>query len=178
MKRRIKIGIISIIIIVAVIVAFSFIAKQVDKNRVEEGKKPIFCIKNSYKIADGGTTEYYGLGYKVIDFSTESGYQAIKIGSWDMQYEDFRYEIDKQDAIAYYKEKLESLPKELSVEEAVRRNFFVCSDTDEVYHKEILERFVKNTQMDAKERKADEITIAIYSERSSNYLSFRIWIYR
>ena len=42
---------------------------------------------------DGGTIEYFGLGYKVIDFHTIAGFDDIKIGTWFMDYNDFEEEI-------------------------------------------------------------------------------------
>ena len=42
---------------------------------------------------DGGTIEYWGLGYKVIDFHTIAGFDDIKIGTWFMDYNDFEEEI-------------------------------------------------------------------------------------
>ena len=44
-------------------------------------------------IKDGGTIEYFGLGYKVIDFHTLAGFDDIKIGTWLMDYNDFQEEI-------------------------------------------------------------------------------------
>lgn len=32
---------------------------------------------------------FFGLGYKIIDFHTLGGYDEIKIGSWFMDYNDF-----------------------------------------------------------------------------------------
>ena len=46
-------------------------------------------------LADGGTIEYFGLGYKVIDFHTVAGFDDIKIGSWFMDYDDFKDEMQK-----------------------------------------------------------------------------------
>ena len=43
---------------------------------------------------DGGTIEYFGLGYKVIDFNMLNGYDEMKIGSWFMKYEDFENEFN------------------------------------------------------------------------------------
>ena len=42
---------------------------------------------------DDGTIEYFGLGYKVIDFHTLAGFDDIKIGSWFMDYNDFKEEM-------------------------------------------------------------------------------------
>jgi len=66
----------------------------IDYNRVQEQEKPIFCIKNPAGIMnDGGTVEYFGLGYKVIDFHTIAGFDDIKIGTWFMDYNDFNEEM-------------------------------------------------------------------------------------
>lgn len=90
MKKVVKI----VGIILMVLVVLGIIFYTIDKNRGREGQKPIFCIKiGTYK--DGGTTEYIGLGYKVIDFSKNEGfvdntmnyYTKIHIGSWFMTYD-------------------------------------------------------------------------------------------
>ena len=92
MKKTLKIiGIILVIIIILGLIFFI-----VDYNLVKKQEKPIFCIKNpAGTIRDGGTIEYFGLGYKVIDFNTLGGYKEIKIGSWFMDYDDFSEEIQK-----------------------------------------------------------------------------------
>ena len=92
MKKILKIiGVILGIIIVLGIVFFT-----VDYNRVKNQEKPIFCIQNpAGGIMDGGTIEYFGLGYKVIDFHTIAGFDEIKIGSWFMKYNDFEKEIEE-----------------------------------------------------------------------------------
>ena len=66
MKKAIKV--ILIILIILIILGTTFFL--VDYARVQNKQKPIFCISNpagTYK--DGGTKEYYGLGYKIIDFN-------------------------------------------------------------------------------------------------------------
>ena len=90
MKKNLKVvaGILGIIVVLG-IVFFT-----VDYNRVKNQKKPIFCIKDpAGVILDGGTIEYLGLGYKVIDFHTIAGFDDIKIGTWFMDYNDFEEEI-------------------------------------------------------------------------------------
>ena len=89
MKKGIKV----VLIILGVIVIFGLIFFTVDYNRVKNGKNPIFCI-NIAIANDGGTMEYLGLGYKVIDFNRLDGYDAIKIGTWSMKYEDFEEEYN------------------------------------------------------------------------------------
>lgn len=71
---------------------------------------------------------------------------------------------NEQLAIDYYKKKLESIPKELTVEDAVKRNYFVYDGVkDKVYNEEILKDFVKNTEINAKDRVPGEIVIVIYN---------------
>ena len=103
MKKFLKvIGIILGIIVVLGVVFFT-----VDYNRVQKQEKPILCIKNPAGIiSDGGTIEYFGIGYKVIDFHTLAGYDDIKIGSWFMDYNDFEEEMKE-----YEKEFEEELNK-------------------------------------------------------------------
>ena len=61
--------------IIGVIVILGIVFFAVDYNRVQKQEKPIFCIKNPAGIMnDGGTIEYFGLGYKVIDFNTLAGF--------------------------------------------------------------------------------------------------------
>lgn len=53
--------------------------------------RPIFAIP-LYKLKDGGTVEYYGLGYKVIkynklDFVNEKGRSDTVFGLWTLEYE-------------------------------------------------------------------------------------------
>lgn len=48
-------------------------------------KRPIFMIRTlTYK--DGGTKEYYGLGYKVIKYNTLEGDTSIHIGTYFIKY--------------------------------------------------------------------------------------------
>ena len=91
MKKGIKI----LLIILGVIIILGLIFFAIDYSRVQKQEKPIFCIQNpAGVIMDGGTIEYFGLGYKVIDFNMLNGYDEIKIGSWFMKYEDFENEFN------------------------------------------------------------------------------------
>ncbi len=96
MKKGIKIC----FIIIGVIVILGIVFFAVDYNRVQKQEKPIFCIKNPAGIMnDGGTIEYFGLGYKVIDFNTLAGFDDIKIGTWFMDYNDFEEERKEYEKI-------------------------------------------------------------------------------
>ena len=91
MKKVVKVVCVFLVLVLILGVVF-FI---VDYNRVKNQEKPIFCITSPAGMAnDGGTMEYFGLGYKVIDFNRISGYDEIKIGTWFMNYEDFNEEIE------------------------------------------------------------------------------------
>ena len=98
MKKWLKV----IGIILGIIVILGIVFFVIDYNRVQKQEKPIFCIQNpAGVISDGGTIEYFGLGYKVIDFHTLAGFDDIKIGNWFMDYNDF------QDEIKEYEERFE-----------------------------------------------------------------------
>ena len=88
MKKVVKI----IGIIIGVIVVIGIVFFAIDYNRVKNSELPLFCIQID-EANDGGTRIYLGLGYKVIDFNTISGYDDIKIGTWFMDYEDFNEKI-------------------------------------------------------------------------------------
>lgn len=90
MKKGLKILFIFLGIILVLGVTFF----AIDYSRVKEQKKPIFCI-NVATHRDGGSKEYLGVGYKVIDFHTLEGYNDMKIGTWFVQYNDFDEEMKR-----------------------------------------------------------------------------------
>jgi len=90
MKR--KVLIICLVIIGIIILGAVFAA--VDYNRLTNKKEPIFCISMGQYL-DGGTKEYIGLGYKIIDFNTLSGFDDVKIGPWFISYSDYEEEITR-----------------------------------------------------------------------------------
>ena len=121
MKKGLKI----LFIIIGIIIVLGIVFFVVDYNRVQKQEKPIFCIQNPAGIInDGGTIEYFGLGYKVIDFHTLAGYDDIKIGSWFMDYNDFDEEMKE------YEERFE---------EALRQNEDTIEDVFNAKIKEIRE---------------------------------------
>lgn len=90
MKKRLKIISIILGIILLIVVILGVIFFSIDYNKIKNNERPIFCIKNpAGNIADGGTVEFFGLGYKVIDFHTLGGYDEFKIGTWFMDYSNF-----------------------------------------------------------------------------------------
>ena len=90
MKKVLKV----IGIILGVLIILGLIFFVVDYNRVKNNERPIFCIHNpAGAMNDGGTVEFFGLGYKVIDFRTLAGFDDLKIGTWFMDYNDFNEEM-------------------------------------------------------------------------------------
>ena len=88
MKKKICIG---IGIILIILIVAGIITNYEDSGRVTTGHEPKYCIKVvSY---DGSKVNYWGLGYKVIDFHTIAGFDDIKIGTWFMDYNDFNEEM-------------------------------------------------------------------------------------
>ena len=146
-------------IILGVIILVWIIFFMVDYFMVKNNRKPIFCILRS-EVNDGGTKEYIGLGYKVIDFHKFQGenkyYDDIKIGTIFMKYEDFKDEYDFKDDNSYnntnnmnkenlkYKNiDLKDLPKDYTLEQAVLDGCFVISN--KIYNKSRLDEFILNT---------------------------------
>lgn len=159
MKKGIKV----LLIIIVMILILGLIFFAVDYNRVQKQEKPIFCIR--YAIAnDGGTEEYIGLGYKVIDFNMLSGYDKIQIGSLFMKYEDFENEYNT------YKEELQNtnnqkaltdIPQEYPMQQAIKDNCVVISNA--VFNKGRLDSFIENTKANSENRNSDFIRIVKYT---------------
>lgn len=61
-----------------------------------------------------------------------------------------------------YKSALMDLPKQLSIEECVSKGYFVIT-TNKIYNKDILEKFIKNTEFNSKNRIEDKIRIVEYN---------------
>lgn len=100
-KNKKKIIIIASIVIVLAILGVIFC--NIDVARLKENEQPIFSI-NTEIIGDGGTKAYLGIGYKIIDFNTKSGFDEIKVGLWGMRYENYIDEIKAYEAELKQKE--------------------------------------------------------------------------
>ena len=92
MKKVLKL----IVAIILAIVILGGVLFLIDCSAINSGKKPKFAVTVN-QLDDGGTTEYIGLGYKIIDFNMLNGYDEMKIGSWFMNAEDFKEEYEKYD---------------------------------------------------------------------------------
>lgn len=157
MKKGVKIA----LIIVGIVVILGLIFFVVDFNRAKNQERPIFCIKGE-TYRDGGTVEYWGLGYKVIDFHSLSGYNEVQIGSWGMQYKDFENEYSKfDDAMRKAQVNIKDIPQEYQMEQAINDGCVVI-DT-QIYNSTKLDEFIENTKIDSKDRKSDFIRIVQYT---------------
>lgn len=79
-KKQIQMNIffgIIILILLAIIIDIMAVSKF--------DKGPYFAIKGS-SYDDGGTTEYYGLGYKVIKYHQIQGRRDKELGFWNLSY--------------------------------------------------------------------------------------------
>lgn len=98
-------------VVVVILLSTMIIA---DYNYVIHNEKPIFCfIKNAYE--DGGTIEYVGLGYKIIDYNALHGRQDIVLGSifkrYDPQIDESKFEIqvDNKNKIYNFSGRVENI---------------------------------------------------------------------
>ena len=162
MKKGIKV----LLIILGVIIILGLIFFAVDYSRVQKQEKPIFCI-NYATANDGGTNEYLGLGYKVIDFNRLNGYDEIKIGSWFMKYEDFEDEYnyennDVSDTNVKEQKAIEELPSDYQMEQAIKDGCVVIT-SNEVFNKSRLDSFITNTNANSKSRQSDYIRVVKYT---------------
>ena len=158
-------GIKAALIILEVIIILWLVFFMVYYNRVKNGEKPIFCI-NTATANDGGTKEYLGLGYKVIDFHRLDGYEEVKIGTWSMEYEDFEEEYNKQDNKTNYTNNkkykdLSELPEKYPMEQAIKDGCVIISHN--VFNKSKLDSFIDNTNVSNNDRKSDFIRFVQYT---------------
>ncbi len=76
--------IISVILsIIAVICILGGIFYSVDKKRIGSNEEAIFAVK-VFTLKDGGTKEYYGLGYKIIKYNKMGEDGKIEKDNWEI----------------------------------------------------------------------------------------------
>ena len=86
-------------------------------------------------MLDGGTIEYFGLGYKVIDFHTLAGYDDIKIGTWFMDYDDFDEEMKEYEEKHEKEMKKDEFSFNGTITQVEENLFFVVPDENEEIRK-------------------------------------------
>ena len=75
-----------------------FLVVIIDFSRARANKPPVFVVPAKI-YEDGGSAEYYGLGYKVnkyINLSVDRGPEIIKVdfGTWFMPFQHPRDKVD------------------------------------------------------------------------------------
>ena len=93
-SRRIWKKVINIAFTVIIINIAMIVTDYVRVNSFEY--TPLFAIK-TLELKDGGTKEYTGLGYKVIDYNEIQGRRDIEIGLWNMERNSTPIEISDVD---------------------------------------------------------------------------------
>ncbi len=72
-------------IIMVIIIVFGFLV-LLDATLVKTANIGPFLAIRTKVYNDGGTKEYYGLGYKVIKYNQEVGRKDTVIGTWSLKY--------------------------------------------------------------------------------------------
>ena len=80
--RRIFKRIINLVFTIIIIIMIMIVTDYIRVTRFEY--TPVFAVKTQ-ELKDGGTIEYTGLGYKVIDYNQIQGRRDIEIGLWNMK---------------------------------------------------------------------------------------------
>ncbi len=87
MKKIIKGFLKTIIGLVFIVIFIGLITFTIDNSRISTGKDPIASIK-MFHHKDGGTKEYYGIGYKIIAYNKLNGYKKSHIGTYRLKYDE------------------------------------------------------------------------------------------
>ena len=137
-SRRIWKKVINIAFTVIIINIAMIVTDYVRVNSFEY--TPLFAIK-TLELKDGGTKEYTGLGYKVIDYNEIQGRRDIEIGLWNMERNSTPIEISDVDLAIeftndegkaftkYYKKFLRI--KSTVIESSEKDNIIILRYTDE-----------------------------------------------
>ncbi len=82
LEAKLKKNMTRLVIVVAIVVALV----SVDVLLVSKLHVGPFLAIRTKVYDDGGTKEYYGLGYKVIKYHQEKGRRDIQVGFWNLSY--------------------------------------------------------------------------------------------
>lgn len=92
----------NIILILIILLGLFFIFYLVDTTRVLKNEKtPIFAIKTG-EYTDGVSTEYTGIGYKIIFYRQVDGRYDTIIGPWTMKFVDKPTDVNVLDLAIEY----------------------------------------------------------------------------
>ena len=138
MSKNIWKRIINIVFSIIIIITAMIVTDYVRVTKFEY--TPIFAVK-TLELKDGGTTEYMGLGYKVIDYNQIQGRRDIEMGLWNMKRNsspidlsdvDLAIEFTTDEVVAYKKYYKEFVRiKSTLVEKNEKDNIITLRYTDE-----------------------------------------------
>ena len=124
--------------------------------------RPLFAIKTkTYK--DGGTTEYYGLGYKVIKYNEIEGRKDTQIGFWNMKYSTEPLVIEDIDLAIEFQNK----PQETA--NKYYKKYVMISSTIQEIDKEDNEITLEYTDQDGKYTLEIECDMASFRDALETY---------
>ena len=137
-SRRIWKRVINLLFVLAIIIIIMITTDYIRVTKFEY--TPVFAIK-TLELKDGGTTEYMGLGYKVIDYNQIQGRRDIEIGLWNLKRNsdpidildvDLAIEFTTDEVVAYKKYYKEFVRiKSILVETNEKENTITLRYTDE-----------------------------------------------
>lgn len=136
--RRIWKTIINILFVLVLVIIAMIVVDYVRVTKYEY--TPIFAVK-TLELKDGGTKEYMGLGYKVIDYNQIQGRRDMEIGLWNLERDssplelsdvDLAIEFTTDEVVAYKKYYKEFVRiKSTLVETSEKENTITLRYTDE-----------------------------------------------
>ena len=165
-NKNIAKTIINIVFIILIIIMVMVTVDVVGVSRYNKG--PFFAIKTK-TYNDGGTKEYYGIGYKVIKYNQQQGRKDIEIGSWNLKYNIEPINISSLDlAIEFrndYKKAYKRYGKKFirtdgTIKQIVNNKKIIVkySDPDKKYSLEIICNMANN-KMTNKLKKGDKVEL-------------------
>lgn len=178
-NKNIAKTIINIVFIILIIIMVMVTVDVVGVSRYNKG--PFFAIKTK-TYNDGGTKEYYGIGYKVIKYNQQQGRKDIEIGSWNLKYNIEPINISSLDlAIEFrndYKKAYKRYGKKFirtdgTIKQIVNNKEIIVkySDPDKKYSLEIICNMANN-KMTNKLKKGDKVeligTISNFSPKQND----------
>lgn len=178
-NKNIAKTIINIVFIILIIIMVMVTVDVVGVSRYNKG--PFFAIKTK-TYNDGGTKEYYGIGYKVIKYNQQQGRKDIEIGSWNLKYNIEPINISSLDlAIEFrndYKKAYKRYGKKFirtdgTIKQIVNNKKIIVkySDPDKKYSLEIICNMANN-KMTNKLKKGDKVeligTISNFSPKQND----------
>ena len=101
--------ILKIVLALAIIIVLMISIDVISISRFNKG--PFFAIPvKTYR--DGGTKEYYGIGYKVIKYHQGQGRRDTELGTWNLKYNTLAINIKDIDlALEFHDNKAETIDK-------------------------------------------------------------------